>query len=128
MDPIADMLTRIRNANAVGRETLSIPFSDLKNAIAELLTREGWVAGVAKAGKKTKRRLEITLKYNSGRPVISGIRRISTQAKRVYAGWRELRPVRQGYGIAILSTPRGLLTNTEARKMKVGGEILLEVW
>ena len=83
MDPIADMLTRIRNANAVGRETLSIPFSDLKNAIAELLTREGWVAGVAKAGKKTKRRLEITLKYNSGRPVISGIRRISIQAKKV---------------------------------------------
>ena len=128
MDPIADMLTRIRNASAVGRESLSMPYSDLKNAIAELLMRDGWIGAVAKTGKKTKRRLEITLQYKEGQPVISGIRRISTQAKRMYIGWKQLHPVRQGYGMMALSTPKGLLTNVEARKMKVGGEMLLEIW
>lgn len=128
MDPVADMITRIRNASAVARETLSMPFSELKGAVADILVREGWLAEASKSGKKAKRRLELTLKYDAGRPVISGIRRVSAQSKRMYAGWRDLRPVRQGYGTAVLSTPKGLVTNTEARKMKVGGEVLLEIW
>lgn len=128
-DPIADMLTRIRNASAAGNPTVGISHSQLAFAIAEILLREKWIGDVAKQqGKKTKKGFEVTLKYSGAAPTITGIRRISKPGKRVYKGWRELRPVRQGYGMAIISAPRGLLTDQEARKSKTGGEVLLEIW
>ncbi|MDO8557740.1 MAG: 30S ribosomal protein S8 [bacterium] len=128
MDPIADLLTCIRNANAVGNPVAVIPFSKLSFAIAEVLAHKKWIDGVTKPGKKAKKTLEIALKYSGKTPAITGVRRISKLGKRVYKGWKTLRPVRQGYGMALISTPQGLLTDTEARKLKVGGEVLLEIW
>ena len=124
------MLTHIRNASAVQHASVSVWFSRLTYAIAEVLAREGWIGDLSKHGKKMKKRFDIILLYapDGGAPVITGIRRVSTSTKRIYRGWKELRPIKQGYGMAIVSTPQGLLTNKEARKLKVGGEVLLEVW
>jgi len=126
MDPIADMLTRIRNASAAHNTATVIPYSKIKYAIAEILAREGWIESVGKYAKKGKRQFDIALDEKN-RP-LSGVRRISKPSKRIYRGWQELRPVRQGYGMSVISTPKGLLTDKEARKSKVGGEVLLEIW
>lgn len=128
MDPISDMLTSIRNASAVGNPTATIPFSRPSFAIAEVLVREKWIAGAAKQGKKPGKTFDITLKYSGKVPAITGIRRVSKPGKRVYKGWKLLRPVRQGYGMSLITTPKGLFTDKEARKSKVGGEVLLEIW
>ncbi len=128
MDPIADMLTGIRNASAVENETASIPFSKLSFAVGEILAREKWVKELVMQGKKARKTFDIMLKYSGKTPAITGIRRVSKPGKRVYKGWRDLRPVRQGYGMLVISTPAGLCTDKEARKLKVGGEVLLEVW
>jgi len=137
-DPIADMLNRIRNAQAVLHQTVNIPFSNLKYEIAEVLKKHGFVEKVEKKGKKINKVIEITLKYEGKtpandearqmRPVISGLKRISKPGQRIYKGSKELRMVRGGYGIAIISTPKGLMTNKEARRQKVGGEVLAEIW
>lgn len=124
-DPISDMLNRIRNAQAVFQPKASIPFSKLKYKIAEILEKEGFIEKVEKRGRRAKRDFEITLKYP---PTISGLRRISKPGQRIYARSKELKPVRGGYGIAIISTPKGLMTNKKARKQKLGGEILCQIW
>jgi len=128
MDPISDMLTIIRNALAVKKETVSIPFSNLKYEIARILEKKDLVEKVEKKGKKVKKNIEITLKYQDGVPVISGLKRISKPGQRIYLDSRKIKKVKGGYGIAIISTSRGLLTNEEAKKQKVGGEILCEIW
>jgi small subunit ribosomal protein S8 len=127
-DPIADMLTRIRNAAAVGGATVEMPHSQLKQSIADLLVREGWLEDAVVHGKKTKRILELSLKFANGVSAISGLRRISKPGKRVYAEWKMLRPVKNGFGAAVISTSKGLYTNKEARKTKTGGEIMFEIW
>ncbi|MCH8741490.1 30S ribosomal protein S8 [Patescibacteria group bacterium] len=127
-DPIADMLNRIRNAQAVSHQTVNIPFSNLKYEIAEVLKKHGFVEKVEKKGKKINKTIEIILKYDGKTPVISGLKRISKPGQRIYKGSKELRRVRGGYGIAIISTPKGLMTNKEARRRKIGGEVLAEIW
>ena len=127
-DPIADMLNRIRNAQAVLHQTVNIPFSNLKYEIAELLKKHGFVEKVERKGKKINKTIEITLKYEGKTPVISGLKRISKPGQRIYKGSKELRRVRGGYGIAVISTPKGLMTNKEARRQKIGGEVLAEIW
>lgn len=128
-DPVADLVVRLRNAAAIGKQSVSVPFSNFKLAIAETLKSAGYVKAVEKKGKKVKKVLDITLTYNeSGKPAISGVKRISKPGRRVYRGARELFAVRYGHGALILSTPKGVLTNTDARKQKVGGEALFEVW
>lgn len=134
-DPITDMLNRIRNGQAVMKETVSVPFSNTKFAVAEILKANGYISEVEKKGRKEKRTLEITIKYeavenspNAKKPTVLGLKRISKPGKRVYRGYKEIRPVRNGYGIAIFSTPNGLLTDKEARKQKVGGEVICEIW
>lgn len=128
-DPVADLVVRLRNAAAVGKQSVSVPFSNFKMAIAETLKNAGYVKAVEKKGKKVKKVLDITLTYNeSGKPAISGVKRISKPGRRVYRGARELFSVRYGHGSLILSTPKGVLTNADARKQKVGGEALFEVW
>jgi len=128
-DPICDMLNRIRNAQAVLKETVDIPFSDLKYGIAKILEKKGFVAKVEKKGKKVRRTIEITLKYDANQPVISGLKRISKPGQRIYKKAKEIKPVKGGYGVAVISTPReGLMTDKEARKKKLGGEIICEVW
>lgn len=128
MDSITDMLNRIRNAQAVLKPTVDVPFSDLKYEIAKILEKRGFIEKTEKKGKKIRKILEIVLKYDDKSPAISGLKRVSRPGQRIYKGFEELRSVRQGYGIAIVSTSKGLLTDKEARKNKLGGEVLCEVW
>jgi small subunit ribosomal protein S8 len=128
-DPIADMLTRIRNAGMASKEKVVIPASSLKERVAEILAREGYVGAFAVEGDGKDRTITIDLKYGPNRErTISGIERISRPGRRVYAGRDELPRVLGGLGIAILSTSRGLLTDRQAKKLGVGGEVLAYVW
>lgn len=127
-DPITDMLNRIRNAQAADLEKIELPFSNLKYAIAEILEKNGFVGKTDKKGKKTKKTLEIALKYEDKIPVISGLKRVSKPGRRIYADYHEIRKVRGGYGIAVISTSKGLMTDKEAKKNKIGGEIICEIW
>lgn len=128
MDVISDMLIRIKNAQAVLKPTVEIPFSNLKYEIAKILAKNGFIEGLEKKGRKTKRIIEITLKYHDKVPAISGLKRISKPGQRIYLNFKEMRKVKGGYGLAILSTSKGLMTDKEARKQKLGGEVLFEIW
>jgi small subunit ribosomal protein S8 len=128
MDPISNMLTAIRNAQAVGKATVDIPFSNLKYEIAKILEKEKFIEKAEKKGKKTKRFIEITLKYTEKTPAISGLKRISKPGQRIYLSWKEIKRVKGGYGIGIISTSKGLMTDKEARKQKLGGEVIAEIW
>ncbi|MBI4093916.1 30S ribosomal protein S8 [Candidatus Kaiserbacteria bacterium] len=128
-DPVADLIVRLKNAATIGKACVSIPYSNFKMAIAESLKSAGYVKAVEKKGKKVKKTLDITLEYDvAGKPRLSGVKRISKPGRRVYRGARELFVVRYGHGALILSTPKGVMTNIEARKQKVGGEALFEIW
>lgn len=128
-DPVADMLTAIRNAQAVKKETVEVPFSNLKYAIAEILAKHGFVKKIEKEGRKVKRVMSIALKYNSDKsPKISGLKRISKPGQRIYKNFKSLKPVYSGFGIAVISTSKGLMTDKEARKQKLGGEVICEIW
>lgn len=126
-DPIADMLTSIRNANLALLPELGMPHSNIKQHIAEILKREGYIQGWSVEPKPHKR-LKIQLKFDGRKGVIAGLRRISTPGLRRYVGSSEIPRVLGGMGIAILSTPRGVLSGHEARKQNVGGEVLCYVW
>lgn len=128
MDPITDMLNRIRNAQTVLHPQVTLPFSNLKYEIAKILEKKGLVEKVAKVGKKTKKFIEITLKYSDKTGVISGLKRISKPGQRIYLSAKKIKPVKGGYGIAIISTSEGLMTDKEAKKQKLGGEIICEIW
>ncbi len=128
-DPIADMLTRIRNALVVRREVVEIPVSNTKKAIAQILLDEGYIGGYEVKGEGLDSKIVVTLKYGAkGEKVITGLKRISKPGLRIYAGYDELPKVLNGMGIAIVSTPKGVMTDREARKLHHGGEILAYVW
>ena len=128
-DPIADMLTRIRNALVVKREKVEIPVSNTKKAIAKILLDEGYINAFEIVGEGIEQRIVVTLKYGAkGEKVITGLKRISKPGLRIYAGYDELPKVLNGMGIAIVSTPKGVMTDREARKQHHGGEILAYVW
>ncbi|MSU60499.1 MAG: 30S ribosomal protein S8 [Candidatus Staskawiczbacteria bacterium] len=127
-DPITDMLNQIRNAQAVAKQEVLIPFSKLKNEIANLLNKEGFIGEVKKVAKGKNKIMKITLKYDNGVSAIEGAKRVSKPGQRIYVKASEIRKVRGGFGMAVISTPKGLMTNSDARKAKLGGEILLEVW
>lgn len=136
-DPIADMLTRVRNAQAVGKTTVIVPTSKVKRAIADLLCREGWLARCdvrpasgSHAGKASHDDLVLTLRYEkpAGEPRIRSIRRVSRPGRRVYVKRGAIPTIKRGTGIAILSTPRGILTSREAKEAGVGGEVICEVY
>jgi small subunit ribosomal protein S8 len=128
MDQISEMLTAIRNAQAVLKPTVELPYSNFKYEIAKILEAEGFVEKIEKKGRKAKKTLEIGLKYKDNAPAISGIKRISKPGQKIYINHKEIRPIRNGFGLSIISTSKGLLTNKEARKQKIGGEIICEVW
>ncbi len=129
MDPIADMFTKIRNSQAVKKETVVIPHSKLKAEIAKVLLRSNYIKEINKRGKKNKKNLELALVYDeTGKGAISHIGRVSKPSRRVYLALKEIKSVRGGYGIMILSTAKGLLTDKEAVKEKVGGEAIGEIW
>jgi len=130
-DPIADMLTRVRNALTVGHANVAVPYSGLKAEIAKVLQAEGYIESFA-VSEGEKPSITIDLKYFGRRrvrkPVITGIKRVSSPGRRVYAGKREIPWVLSGMGIAILSTPKGVMTGAQARREGVGGEVLAFVW
>lgn len=134
-DPIADMLTRIRNAQAVKKETVVLPMSKLKFNIAKILEQGGWINGVEVIKAKAKKNsgsvfneLKIDLKYRNGQPAITFLKKVSTPGRRIYVNKNELPRVLNNLGIAIISTQRGLMTNKEAKKQGVGGEVICEIY
>ncbi len=136
-DPIADMLTRIRNAQAVKKTTVLVPYSEIKMEILKALLKYGYIEGIEQVKKKTKNSqsgmvkkfIEIKIKYDKdGQPKISEIKRISKPSRRVYLKSKEIWPFKKGLGIRILSTSKGVLADLEAKKLKMGGEVLLEIW
>lgn len=127
-DPIADMLTRIRNANNAKHESVNVPASKLKLAIAKILFEEGYIKSYQFVEDGNQGVIKITLKYLSKEKVITGLRRVSKPGLRMYVGADELPKVLRGLGIAIVSTSKGVMTDKEARKLHVGGEVLAFVW
>ncbi len=133
-DPISDMLTRIRNAGAVGHSTVAMPSSKIKAAIAKIMKEEGFITGfeVADGERQGHKVLRIRLKYvgerRERRPVISNLERVSRPGRRIYTGKQEIPWVLSGMGIAIISTPKGVMTGQRARQLGVGGEIICKIW
>lgn len=129
-DPIADMLTRIRNALTAKHETVTVPASKVKAAIADILVREGYIKAYEIVEKPVQNDILITLKYShvKGQKVVTGLKRVSSPGLRIYAGTDNLPKVLNGMGIAILSTSKGILTDKEAREQRIGGEVLAYVW
>jgi len=136
VDVISDMLVQIKNAQAVKKPEVFIPFSKFKFEILKILAKEGFVEKVEKVKRKIRKGkskpkpfLKVVLKYDeNGEGAISGIKRISKPGQRIYKSYRELKPVKSGYGIAILTTSKGVMTDKMARKLKVGGEVICEIW
>ena len=126
-DPIADMLTRIRNAQMVNKTNVALPSSKLKVAIAQVLKDEGYIDSFAVTGDAIKPTLEIALKYYAGRPVIEKIERVSKPGLRVYKGSHDIPKVQNGLGVAIVTTPQGVMTDRKARAAGIGGEVLCYV-
>ena len=128
-DPVADMLTRIRNANNAKHETVDVPASNMKKSIAQILLDEGYIKSFQVIDDNIQGIIRITLKYNAGKEkVITGLRRVSKPGLRVYVGADELPQVLRGLGIAIVSTSKGIMTDKKARALHVGGEVLAFVW
>ncbi len=128
-DPIADMLTRIRNANSAKHQTVDVPVSKMKTAIADILKNEGYIKGYETVDDGKQGMIRITLKYGANKEkVISGLERVSKPGLRVYSGAEELPKVLKGLGIAIVSTSKGIMTDREARKAHIGGEVLAFIW
>ena len=126
-DPIADMLTRIRNAQSVAKVSVTMPSSKVKVAIAQVLKDEGYIDNFAVRGEAAKPQLEIALKYYAGRPVIERIERVSRPGLRIYKGRHDIPQVMNGMGVAIVTTPQGVMTDRKARQTGIGGEVLCYV-
>jgi len=127
-DPITDMLNQIRNAEAVEKQEVSVLFSKLKNEIAMMLMQEGFIKDVKKVVKGSVKMIKMVLKYENGIPAIEGVKRVSKPGQRIYVKSMNIKKVRGGFGISIISTPKGLMTNNNAKKSKLGGEVICEVW
>jgi len=128
-DPIGDFITRLKNASAVKKASLSVPYSNMKYAIALTLKKNGYIGDVSKIGDEPKKSMTVTLLYSEmGDPRIQEVKRISKPGRRMYSGVSKIHPVKYGKGIMVLTTPRGILTDAEARKNRVGGETLFTIW
>ena len=125
-DPISDLIIRIKNAGKAKKESVLLPYSKLKEAIAVVLVAEGYLKSAAK--KKTSPILEVVLNYHNGEAKIIDVQRISKSSRRVYKGFEDIHPTRGGFGKVIFSTPKGILTDRQAVKEKVGGEMLFKIW
>lgn len=128
IDPIADMLTRIRNAQKKKKPEVVLPYSKIKHQLADILAAEGYIASVEKTDESGKPELRIVLKYAMNKPGILSIKRVSTPGRRIYVGVKKLPFVFDDLGIAVLSTSKGLMTNKQARKERIGGEVICEVF
>ncbi|MEK7162530.1 MAG: 30S ribosomal protein S8 [Patescibacteria group bacterium] len=129
MDPIADMLSLIKNAALVKKETVLVPYSQIKFEIANILKERGYILLGERRGRKNRKFLELGLAYEpDGSPRLHDAKRISKPSRRIYRKVAEIRPVRRGYGLAVISTPKGLKSDAAARRERVGGEIICEIW
>jgi small subunit ribosomal protein S8 len=128
-DSVSDLIISLKNASKRGKEALTTPYTKMNLSILEVLKKEGFIEDVEKHGKDLKKHINITLKYNeNGKPKINEVKRISKQSKRIYKGVNEIHPVRNGYGLLVLSTPEGIISGKQVKKLKIGGEVLFEIW
>jgi len=129
-DPIGDFIIRLKNAGNTGKESVAVPFSKMKMAVAELLSTKGFVGEVSKKNKgEIARTINVNLLYESdGRPRISDVKRISKPSRRLYEKSKEIKKYRHGFGMAVLSTPKGVMADTDAKKENLGGELLFTIW
>lgn len=127
-DPISELIIKIKNGNNAGLDMISLPHSNLKEAVANLLEKEGFIGSIAKKRRKAQKLMEIALVYEGKKPRINGVERISKPSRRLYWSVRQIRPFKNGYGIYVFSTPKGILSDREAKKQNVGGEILFKIW
>jgi len=125
-DPVSDLIIQIKNAGKVRKESVLLPYSKLKEAIANVLVAEGYLKSASK--KKTSPILEVVLNYHNGEPKIKEVQRISKPSRRIYKGFEDIHPMKGGFGKTIFSTPKGILTDRQAIKEKVGGEVLFKIW
>jgi len=129
MDFIANALTLIRNAQAVSKERVKIPFSSLVWNVIKVLEKKGFIEDVTKKGRNLNKFIDLKIKYDENEePFIRGLKKVSKQGQRIYIGSKDIRPVRNGYGIVVISTPKGVMTGQEARKKNFGGEVLCKIW
>jgi small subunit ribosomal protein S8 len=128
MDAIADLIVRLKNASDAEKESVTVSYSKMKAAILDVLEKEGFVKSVAKRGKKIHKSIEIGLMYDEHGARVKGVERVSKLSKRIYSGATDLKSVKQGHGVLLLTTPKGIMTDREARKQKVGGELLFKIW
>lgn len=128
MDQIANMVNMIKNGSRASHEFVTVSYSKLKFAIAQCLVKEGYLVSVNKKTKKGYPVLELGLAYADGLPKVNEVERVSKSSRRIYKGVKSIRPIRNGYGLMVLSTPKGILTDKEARKEMVGGEVLFKIW
>ena len=123
-----DLLTKVKNGQKAKKESVKMPYSNMDLAVAELLSARGFLGTVTKKGRMPKRVIEIDLKYDGGKGAVSGVNFLSLPSRRLYAGYEKLRPVKQGFGMAVVSTSKGIMTSSQARKQKIGGQLLFEIW
>lgn len=127
-DKVSDFLTRIRNAYRAGHKTVEMRHSILTEKVASVMYREGYLADVQTVGSEPRRALAVKLKYADGASVITGLKRVSRPSRRVYVRCRDIKPVMEGMGLSILSTPSGILSDREARQKQMGGEVICQIW
>lgn len=128
MDPISDFLIQIKNGYRAGKSSVVVPYSTIKEKIAKLLEAKQYVSSSEKKGRKIKKFLEVELRYNDKIPALTEVRRVSKLSRRIYVSKDKIKPVRQGFGFAIISTSKGLMTGEEALKAGLGGEVIAEFW
>lgn len=128
MDSISNMIIIMKNGSLAGKESVTLPYSKMKHAIGECLKKEGYIADISKKTKKGIPVLEVTLVYTDKKPKITEVERVSKQSRRVYFGMKDIHSVRNGSGLLVLSTPKGILSGKAARKEQVGGEALFRLW
>ena len=128
MDKISNMLIGIKNAGNAGKSSCTVPHSKMKEDIASVLFQHGYIASYAKKGKKVAKTLEVGISYDGKTPRVEGVSRISKPSCRSYIKTADIKPIKNGYGLMVLSTPKGIMTGDEARKAQVGGEVLFKIW
>ena len=129
MDKISNLIINIKNAGCARKEYASVPYSQYKMAVAKLLKKEGFLVSVESKGKKVKKTIQMEVAYNKdGSPRLNEVVRISKPSKRVYLGAKDIRPIKGGFGVLVLSTPKGIVTDKTARKENIGGEVLFKIW
>lgn len=127
-DPISDMLIRIKNGGIAGKDIVEMPFSNQKEAIAKVLFAEGYLTSYAKKGKKVQKTLEVGIAYEGKKPRVADVARMSKPSRRFYLKAEEIKPVKNGFGLMVMSTPKGIMTGGDAKKGQVGGEALFKIW